>query len=71
MSVSHIFVRTCPQSMEWVYFDYEKSGNGISDLQEMLVLAGRVLLPTIVLPEKHRYTVNHGANHHAVQLMIG
>jgi hypothetical protein len=57
--------------MEWVYFDYEKSGNGISDLQEMLVLAGRVLLPTIVLPEKYRYTVNHGANHHAVQLMIG
>ena len=57
--------------MEWVYFDYERSGNGISDLQEMLVLAGGVLLPTIVMSEKHSYAANHGANHHAVQLMIG
>jgi hypothetical protein len=57
--------------MEWVYFDYERSGNGISSLHEMLVLAGRVLLPTLGLPEEHRYAANHGATHHAVQLMIG
>jgi hypothetical protein len=57
--------------MEWVYFDYERSGNGISYLQEMLVLAGGVLLPTIVMSEKQSYAVNHRANHHAVQLMIG
>ena len=57
--------------MEWVYFDYERSGNCISYLQEMLVLAGRVWLATLVLWEKHSYAVNHGANHHAVQLMIG
>jgi len=37
--------------MEWVYFDYERSGNCISSLQEMLVLAGRLLLPTLVLSE--------------------
>jgi RNA polymerase sigma-70 factor (ECF subfamily) len=30
MSVSHIIVRTCTHSMEWVYFDYERSGNCIS-----------------------------------------
>lgn len=66
-----VFVRTCTHSIEWVYFDYERSGNCISYLQDMLVLAGRLLLPTLVMSEKHRYAVNHGANHDAVQLVIG
>jgi hypothetical protein len=37
--------------MEWVYFDYERSGNCISYLQDILVLAGRVVLPTLILSE--------------------